>query len=201
METSAGAEQIQVEDGVTESQGNPAVHSDAQSGEDSAAEGLGQDGSNHSVPRAIQQMQHDTTSHYGNKLPLTKSDESLLFTFLNVNGMPQKSTKHKNQTIRNFINNYNIDVFGMAEVNLHWKSLPTKDRWEERTLGWWEDSRVSTAYNVEDEATQVYQPGGCLQVTTKKLVGCWVENGSDPTGLGRWTWSRYMGKTTSLFES
>ena len=142
----------------------------------------------------------DRTSHYGNKLAELRDDDSILFTFLNVNGLPQHTTKHKNRSIRNFINYYNIDLFGISEVNLNWSLLPTKDQLQERTLGWWEDSRVSMAYNTEDEATQAYQPGGCLQITRNKMVHCWVEHGKDPSGLGRWTWSKYIGKNNTCLR-
>ena len=146
------------------------------------------------------QQQEPTNSYYGDAIPQLKSEDSLLFTFLNINGLPQQSSKQKNNTIRNFIRHYNVDVLGMAEVNLNWSLVPTRDRWEERTIGWLEDSRVSMAYNVEDEATSIYQPGGCLQVTSNKLVNNWDRNGKDPTGLGRWTWSKFVGKDQQVLR-
>ena len=186
-----------MEDEVDESQVRHTANNNSQTDGDSSRLEVGL----YSVPDTQfhnpRQQQTDLQSIYGDPLPATKGDESVLFTFLNINGLPQDSTKHKNRTIRNFMNNYNIDIFGMAEVNLNWNLLPTKDRWEERTIGWWEDSRVTIAHNVEDEATQVFQPGGCIQVTTNKLISCWTGNGVDPTGLGRWTWSTYVGKNNT----
>ena len=92
-----------MEDGVDESQVVSAVNTNLHTGGDSSLEEVGTTSSTHLESHELRQQQHDTTSHYGNKLPVTKSDESLLFTFLNVNGMLQDATKHKNHTIRKII--------------------------------------------------------------------------------------------------
>ena len=183
-------EEIQVEDGISDA----SLLDQAQLVDASQVEDVGNLVSGNQAITMTTTIQEDRPSHYGNNLAELRDENSILFTFLNVNGLPQQATKNKNRTIRNFINYNNIDVFGLSEVNLNWSLLPTKDQWQERTIGWWEDSRVSMAYNTEDEATQSYQPGGCMQITRNKLIHCWMEHGKDTTGLGRWTWSKYIGK-------
>ena len=50
------------------------------------------------------------------------------------------------------------------------------------------------AWNKEDEATSAGQRGGCLQIVRDKAATSWNATGQDPTGLGRWTWTRHRGK-------
>ena len=44
----------------------------------------------------------------------------------------------KNKAVFNFIKEHKVDVIGFTECNVHWKGVPTADRLEERTRGWFE---------------------------------------------------------------
>ena len=50
------------------------------------------------------------------------------------------------------------------------------------------------AYNTTDEASKVCQRGGCLQLLRNQADNSYIASGQDPTGLGRWTWTRHQGK-------
>ena len=114
--------------------------------------------------------------------------------FININGLPQKVNTPKERQLQKFITDYDIDIMGVAEVNLHWSKLRQQERWEERTAGCWEHSRVSMAYNTNDEASKICQRGGCLQLLRNQADNSYISSGQDSTGLGRWTWTRHQGK-------
>lgn len=67
------------------------------------------------------------------------------------------------------------------------------DAWNERITGQWPASNSITACNTEDECPTIWQPGGCLQISTARTTSKIIGQGRDPTGLGRWVWTRYRG--------
>ena len=131
---------------------------------------------------------------YGDKLDKVKDDSHLLLGFVNVNGLKQEKWKEKNKAIIKFLKSYQFDIFGMAETNLHWASLDPTEGWEERMEGVWESMNHNLAYNQQDSINQVWQPGGCLQVSCDRAAHRCIGNGKDPSGLGRWCWTRYRGR-------
>ena len=78
---------------------------------------------------------------------------------------------------------YDIDLMGWSEVNLHWNKVQHKERWEERSVGWWENFRTGLAFNTEDEASKANQRGGCLQIVKNIAAITWIETGKDPSSL------------------
>ena len=107
----------------------------------------------------------------------------------------QRKWKTKNKLLEQFLKKYHFDIMGFQEINLNWSALPTKDQWEERVLGWWESNHVSVkAFNTQEEVQTATQPGGCMVVSANKAKQHFIECGIDPTGLGRWTWTRYRGR-------
>ena len=123
-----------------------------------------------------------------------KDDENLLCAFANINGLSRKVKLPKERMLRKIITDYDIDIMGISEVNINWNKVEQAERWEERTSEWWENFKSITAHNTEDEATRAVQQGGCLQVAQNKASNCFTDSGRDPTGLGRWVWTRHCGK-------
>ena len=111
-------EQIQVEDGISDA----SFSDQAQIVDVSQVEDVGNLVCVNQAITMTPTIQEDCPSHYGNNLAELRDENSILFTFLNVNGLPQQATKHKNRTIRNFINYNNIDVFGLQKLILTGRS-------------------------------------------------------------------------------
>ena len=89
---------------------------------------------------------------------------------------------------------YNFDIVGLSEVNIHWPLVNPAESWEYIISGHWEASNSVMDYNLEDNATKVWQPGGCLQISTARTTHKVLSMGSDTSGLGCWVWTRYQGK-------
>ena len=60
----------------------------------------------------------------------------LRIAFWNCGGFPQTRSDGKNNMIRQWIGQYNLDIIGFSECNIHWPKLPITHRLRERTGGW-----------------------------------------------------------------
>ena len=72
------------------------------------------------------------------------------------------------------LGDYNFNIIGLSEVNIHLPLANLAIYLEETISGHWEARNSAMACNLEDNATKVCQPGGCLQIsmarTTNKSI-------------------------------
>ena len=68
------------------------------------------------------------------------------------------------------LKDYNFDIVGLSEVNIHWPLLNPTEYRKERISGQWEDSNSLMSCNLEDNYTKVWQPGGCIQISMSKTT-------------------------------
>ncbi len=87
-----------------------------------------------------------------------------------------------------------IDIMAIVETNVNWKRVRKKMTIWDKTRGWFENQRVSAAYNSHDRSGKRYQPGGCSIITQGELALRSGKSGQDSRKLGRWTWTTYQGK-------
>ena len=99
-----------------------------------------------------------------------KGPNILRVGFQNVSGLPFFAGHVKNQHICHFLNDGAFDVFGIAETNVYWHRLATRDQLEERFFGWWEGLRLSHAYNTRDRDSSTLQHGGTLLMALNKTA-------------------------------
>jgi hypothetical protein len=84
-----------------------------------------------------------------------------------------------------------------------WSKSKGRDKWHESTGA----SRVHSnfAHNIRELLdTDRLQPGGTAIVVAPTLQSRCQEKGQDPTGLGRWAWTRLQGTSdynTSMFSA
>ena len=128
---------------------------------------------------------------YGDEWASDPSESTIQCGFLNVNGLRKDKWKEKNNSILKFLFTKNFDITGLVETNLHWPSLPPHDSWAERVQGQWESLHSSMSYSTNDPISSAWQPRGCLQLSTDQMAHRVISSGRDPTGLGRWCWTRY----------
>lgn len=131
--------------------------------------------------------------HFGDKINLLKADDTLRLLLININSIP-KADHPKNRAIFSALKLYQIDVAGFTECNRCWHLLNHRDRWKEITKPWWEKANNVIAYNVKDTSSRQFQPGGTLLHTINRPAHRVLETGIDPSGLGRWSWTRFRGK-------
>ena len=120
---------------------------------------------------------------------------------MNVGRFPLDVQESKNKAVFNFIKEHKVDVISFTECNVHWKGVPTADRLEERTRGWFEALHMSTAYFKkwgEGQVSPKEQYGEVSLWSINKAAHRVTSKGEDPLGLGRWTWTRYQGRGVTL---
>ena len=100
----------------------------------------------------------------------------------------------KIETLRNSINEYKLDILGLAEVNRNWYEIEDSHRWRQRTQHWWEAVHHSEAFNKHDVTSSAFQPGGVSLMSFNKTAHRVIERGEDPSGLGRWCYIVYRCK-------
>jgi hypothetical protein len=135
----------------------------------------------------------DNSLHFGDYQG-TVQEGQIRLVFVNINGFPAKADHPKNSMIKESITRTGASIIGMAETNICWKKLRGKDRWEERSFGWWENMRSLTCHNSHDTPKNNYQPGGNMMMTHGKSKFRIIDSGMDESRLGRWCWQLFSGK-------
>jgi hypothetical protein len=134
---------------------------------------------------------------WGNRMD-KKRPHTLRLALANVDSLPMHKNDEKNDSIARFCVDKELDFIGMTEPNKCWYLLPTDDHIHERFYGYWENMHASIAYNKNNPHAAPHQVGGAVGLSFNQaahridLVG--GGRGQDPTGLGRWTWTRFRGR-------
>ena len=123
-----------------------------------------------------------------------KKKDRIRISFVNVNSLGLTAMAVKNEDIRTYMELEDVDIMGLAEVNVHWDLVQPRDSIWERTEGWFEHKRLGVAYNKHDPNASRGQPGGTVTIAKDGIVLSAREDGADSTGLGRWSWIKLAGK-------
>ena len=100
--------------------------------------------------------------------------------------IPKKSRK----IFRSLSGQDSADVRLHQETGTAWNNPAKGQDWKARTehlKGHW---KVRRAHNEQDNTSHPIQFGGVLTSTSGRAVSWIMEEGSDPSGLGRWSWQR-----------
>jgi hypothetical protein len=132
--------------------------------------------------------------YFGDQISGHISSNILRIGFININGFPVSAQDPKNKQILNIINKTKLSIIGMVETNRCWHKLSEKDKWQDRTRGWWETQQTILAYNHTENISSDFQPGGTLLTSINRPAHRIIETGKDDEGLGRWVWTLYRGR-------
>ena len=122
-----------------------------------------------------------------------KLDKVFRIGVININGLTHTARNPKNRHIKNVLDTYQFDHFGMAETNCNWSKMDDEDRWYNRAKSMWKKSKSVVANNTRDISNDTKQPGGVLSITIGNAVSSITASGKDSI-LGRWAWVTYKGK-------
>jgi hypothetical protein len=86
-------------------------------------------------------------------------------------------------------------MVGFAEMNIDWRLVPEEAKLYYRTKEWWESVHISYNYNNRTNPNLVKQFGGTAVFSLNKAVHRVESKGGDPLNLGRWSWTRFHGKS------
>ncbi len=141
----------------------------------------------------------DNNDYWGDDIA-KKPAHILRLGFQNIGGFSFSSGSNKDDKIRHGINLWEFDIVGLAELNIDWRLIPEQDRLYFRTKPWWKTVHISSTHNTTSPPIQRKQFGGTALLSLGSVVHHITGTGSDPSGLGRWTWSLYRGKNQRLLK-
>ena len=161
--------------------------------------GSSEHGSTRSVarqdPRTAVEIEDNENSHlrsYGHERARSEPNKFRV-GFANIGTYPLQHA-NREYNLRDFIKHHQFDVFGLAELNVHWKNVSAHQRLHERTRGWFESLHLNTAYWQGFHTNGVSQYGGTSLWSINQGAHRVESSGKDFRGLGRWVWTRYRGK-------
>ena len=124
---------------------------------------------------------------------LTKDPDHDRWYIQNVNGINPEINWMEWRTQMKILHEAHVDGFSFTETNLVW----TPEQMQKaRILGryWFKQFRLNTSSSNDPTTRKSYQPGGTCTGIMNKLAGRITKQGSDPSGLGRWTYACLEGK-------
>ena len=125
----------------------------------------------------------------------TRGDGVTRIVYINVQHFPNSQKHSNNELIRRFLDDLQADIVCFVEMNVNWKQVPAKDKLEYRTRTWWKSSRWAYSYNRHAQIETVTLYGGTAVLTIDDTTArIWNTQLQDPTGLGRWSGTRYRGR-------
>jgi hypothetical protein len=87
---------------------------------------------------------------------------------------------------------YQVDVTCLPETNADWKQAPIRASCNALLRRHFKHHRLITSTSTA-AALHSYLPGGTATLVTNGFTGRIAESGSDPRGLGRWSYLRLKG--------
>jgi hypothetical protein len=135
----------------------------------------------------------DNDTRFGQDIP-KKASNTLRIGFQTIGGFSTCSNTLKDEIIRNGVSTWEFDIMGFAETNVDWRLVSEEDKLAHRTKEWWETLHLSYSSNTTNTPIKSKQYGGVALFSINKAAHKVVGEGSDPSNLGRWTWSRYRGR-------
>ena len=151
------------------------------------------------------QCEIDDSKPWGDRLrKLREDDRTLRFSFLNIDGFPNKQNDKKLKHFKNFCTSNHLDVIGLSETNSQWNRLGPERQPSELLAGWKEyKPRCELGYFKQTSAQGAHVYGGTAVMAFHTARDRSRTTGQDPRGMGRWSWIRLHGKedTTIRFVS
>jgi hypothetical protein len=100
---------------------------------------------------------------------------------------------YKHKQIHQCIKKYQLNLFGIIEVNLNFKQLGPKAQWHDR-FAHAPKHHSSVACNQHAFTKSRRNFGGVANISDGDFTHRVDDSGKDPSGLGRWTWTTFRGK-------
>ena len=126
--------------------------------------------------------------------------ETIRIAFQNIQGLPRFPYAEKHKQLRDLVDKLHCDFLGIAELNLHFSKLKSHEQWKERFRQF---PRHHSIHSSNINFLHHHSPvlfGGVGQFSFNTLAHCAISSGNDPTGLGRWVWTKFQGRNASTLR-
>ena len=124
-----------------------------------------------------------------------KSPDTIRVISQNINSIPENPFHFKSRQIVNQVGSHDADAWLFQETGLNWKKIDEASQWTERTRTTGLRLNSNFQFNsTEMDRSEALQAGGVAVITTcSTLTPRCSSSGGDPSGLGRWAWTRIEG--------
>jgi hypothetical protein len=134
----------------------------------------------------------DKNEPYGDAMD-TKSKGLFRFYFINPNGISHHRHLLDFYEILQSMQDHDIDVYGLSEINLDVHRPEIRKQMEDISQEFYGTSILALSTS-KLRSTTPYKPGGTCMGISNELCGRYQTSGSDPHGLGRWSFMQLYGK-------
>ena len=144
-------------------------------------------------------VQNNEQDFFGDQLP-HKADGILRLGSVNINSYPMTENsdwgRAKMEKLRAVLGAGEFDAIAVQEWNKYWPDVPTEERPQERMRRWFKrPPHINLAYLKEAKHRKGQHLHGGTGVISIDEAACRIRGmGRDPSGMGRWCYTRYQGK-------
>jgi hypothetical protein len=141
-------------------------------------------------PPSTIEVQEDVWGHFPEVID---SDLTLRLFFNNPNGLKLTSDPTSVQYSLSLIQAIGAGVISIAEANVNWSNLRVSNTFRNIIRKIWKHSTYVTSHH-NGPTTGEIQPSGTLTLVNSNWTSRVIEKGSDPYGMGRWSYVLMRGK-------
>lgn len=138
----------------------------------------------------IKQQLNDTWGHFPD--PIDHRETFRIF-FNNPNGLKLTSDPISVQYSCSLLHSLGAGGVCIAESNVNWSNIKINCTFRTILRKIWKHSTLVTSHNTGTIKGEI-QPGGTLTLLTNNWTSRVIERGSDPYGMGRWSYTILRGK-------
>ena len=121
------------------------------------------------------------------------SSSTFRIFYQNPNGIKVTDNDHSLKLMHQHLYEQQVSIACFAETNLEWNHDWVKKKLERTGRTRWNSFRATTSTS-ERVFKNSYKPGGTMMFVTGALKTRLTQDGSDPHGMGRWTYQTFRGK-------
>ena len=138
------------------------------------------------------------TEHWGDRLK-RKPEDTYRLVLNNVNSIGLYAGGMKDEQVRQFLEKWDVDIYGMTEPNVNWSKVRKQHNWWERTEKWFEARRLAVAFNTKrGRLATKSQYGGTITMCRNEISHRSPVTSYDESGLGRWSSIAFRGLKKSV---
>ena len=116
----------------------------------------------------------------------------------NIRGLPKSTFDPLNHAWSSRLSAYKADIALLSEINVNWSTVPHEDSLAVRSKQYWTTTRCQTAWNKHNQSDSTHLRGGTANILIGNVSHQSTLSGSDPTGLGRWSWTLIRGPANRM---
>jgi len=142
---------------------------------------------------AFRTINPDKDEVWGHHIEEIDIDTTICLFFNNPNGLKLTTDPQSIQYSLSLLSSLGAGGICLAETNINWGNYQVSQRFWSLIKQTWQHSTYTTSHG-EGPIVGEIQPGGTLTTIMNKWTSRVLERGTDPFGMGRWTYITLRGK-------